>query len=115
MNRGVMTLPQLNIYRHDRGRRALITLAGEIGPATTPQVRTALERCLSDGITTIDVDLTTVGRCDSSGPGAFLDASAARRRGPRVPAAAPPVPADRTAPHGQRLRSSAPVRAPGEM
>ncbi|GAA2916189.1 hypothetical protein GCM10011428_34670 [Streptomyces violaceus] len=48
MNRGVMTLPQLNIYRHDRGRRALITLAGEIDPVTAPQVRTALERCLSD-------------------------------------------------------------------
>ncbi|MFE9002139.1 hypothetical protein ACFYOY_08380 [Streptomyces sp. NPDC007875] len=29
-----MTLPQLNIYRYDRGGRALITLAGEIGPAT---------------------------------------------------------------------------------
>ncbi|MFG2585977.1 STAS domain-containing protein [Streptomyces malaysiensis] len=70
-----MTLPQLNIYRHDRGRRALITLAGEIGPATAPQVRTALERCLQDGITTIDVDLTTVGLCDSSGLRVFLDAS----------------------------------------
>ncbi|SDM76426.1 hypothetical protein SAMN04487981_102505 [Streptomyces sp. cf386] len=31
MNRGVMTLPQLNLYRRDRGRRALITLAGETG------------------------------------------------------------------------------------
>lgn len=75
MNRGVMTLPQLNIYRHDRGKRALITLAGEIGPSTAPQVRTAPERCLHDGITTIDVDLTTVDRCDSSGPRIFLDAS----------------------------------------
>lgn len=75
MNRGVMTLPQLNIYRHDRGRRALITLAGEIDPATAPQVRTALERCLFDGITTIDVDLTAVGLCDSSGLSVFLDAS----------------------------------------
>jgi len=42
MNRGIMTLPQLNIYRHDRGTRALITLAGEIDPVTEPQVRTAL-------------------------------------------------------------------------
>ncbi|MER5213177.1 STAS domain-containing protein [Streptomyces sp. NPDC002838] len=70
-----MTLPQLNIDRHDRGRRALITLAGEVGPATAPQVRTALERCLGDGITIIDVDLTTVGLCDSSGLRVFLDAS----------------------------------------
>jgi len=70
-----MALPQLNIYRHDRGRRALITLAGEIDPATAPQVRAAMERCLHDGITTIDVDLTTVDRCDSSGLRVFLDAS----------------------------------------
>ncbi|MFE9650589.1 STAS domain-containing protein [Streptomyces sp. NPDC006365] len=70
-----MTLPQLNIYRHDRGRPALITLAGEIDPATAPQVHAALERCLRDGITTIDVDLTTVDRCDSSGLRVFLDAS----------------------------------------
>jgi len=75
MNRGVMTLPQLNIYRHDRGTRALVTLAGEIDPVTAPQVQTALERCLYDGITTIDVDLTTVGRCDNSGLRVFLDAS----------------------------------------
>jgi anti-anti-sigma factor len=75
MNRGIMTLPQLNIYRHDRGTRALITLAGEIDPVTAPQVRTALERCLYDGITTIDVDLTTVGLCDTSGLRVFLDAS----------------------------------------
>ncbi|MEY9991444.1 anti-anti-sigma regulatory factor [Streptomyces sp. V4I8] len=34
-----MTLPQLNVYRHDRGGRALITLTGEIDPATAPQVR----------------------------------------------------------------------------
>jgi anti-sigma B factor antagonist len=39
MNRGVMTLPQPNIYRHDRGRRALITLADEIDPATAPGAR----------------------------------------------------------------------------
>jgi len=70
-----MTLPRLKVYRHDRGSRALITLAGEIAPATAPQVRAALERCLHDGITTIDVDLTTVGRCDNSGLRVFLDAS----------------------------------------
>ncbi|SHI11548.1 Anti-anti-sigma regulatory factor (antagonist of anti-sigma factor) [Streptomyces sp. 3214.6] len=37
--------------------------------------RLLLERCLHDGITTIDVDLTTVGRCDNSGLRVFLDAS----------------------------------------
>ncbi|MFF8290997.1 STAS domain-containing protein [Streptomyces sp. NPDC016309] len=70
-----MTLPRLNVYRHDRRGRALVTLAGVIDPATAPRVRTALERCLHDGITLIDVDLTTVDRCDSSGLRVFLDVS----------------------------------------
>ena len=70
-----MTLPPLNIYRHDRGTRALITLAGDIGPATAPLVRDALERCLHDGIVTIDVDLTALGHCDGTGTDAFVDAS----------------------------------------
>jgi anti-sigma B factor antagonist len=70
-----MTLPPLTIYRHDRGKRSLITLAGDIEPATAPLVRDALERCLRDGITTIDVDLTVLGRCDIDGMNVFLDAS----------------------------------------
>ncbi|MEU3415342.1 STAS domain-containing protein [Streptomyces sp. NPDC006658] len=70
-----MNLPQLNIYRHDRNRRALVTLAGVIDPATAPRVRAALEGCLQDGITLIDVDLTTVDRCDRSGLRVFLDVS----------------------------------------
>ncbi|MFD8423179.1 STAS domain-containing protein [Streptomyces sp. NPDC059466] len=70
-----MSLPRLTIYRHDRRNRALITLAGEIDPATAPRVRAALERCLDDGISTIDVDLTPLGSCDDSGLKVFLDAS----------------------------------------
>lgn len=34
-NGGVMSLPQLTVYRHDRRTRALITLAGEIDLAST--------------------------------------------------------------------------------
>lgn len=70
-----MALPQLNVYRHERGTRALITLAGEIDLATAPQVRKALAECLSDGIRSIDVDLTAVTFCDASGLNAFLLAS----------------------------------------
>jgi anti-anti-sigma factor len=70
-----MPLPQLTVYRHDRRHRALITLAGEIDLESTPLVRTALERCLGDGIRTIDVDLTPVTCCDCSGLNAFLHAS----------------------------------------
>ena len=67
-----MPLPQLNIYRHDRRQRSLITLAGEIDLETVPQVREALEQCLRDGIRTIDVDLTPLTFCDVSGLNAFL-------------------------------------------
>ncbi|MEU3518684.1 STAS domain-containing protein [Streptomyces sp. NPDC006654] len=70
-----MTPPRLNIYRHDRGARALVTLAGVIDPVTAPRVRAALEQCLRDGITLIDVDLTTVDRCDDNGLRVFLDVS----------------------------------------
>ncbi|MET7976791.1 STAS domain-containing protein [Streptomyces mirabilis] len=70
-----MPLPPLTIYRHDRRKRALITLAGAIDLDTVPLVRASLERCLRDGIRTIDVDLTLVTLCDCSGLNAFLHAS----------------------------------------
>ncbi|QEU90775.1 STAS domain-containing protein [Streptomyces kanamyceticus] len=68
-----MPLPPLNIYRHDRRTRALITLAGEIDLETVPLMRTTLERCLRDGVRTIDVDLTPVTFCDCSGLNAFVE------------------------------------------
>ncbi|GAA3988376.1 MULTISPECIES: STAS domain-containing protein [Streptomyces] len=70
-----MPLPQLTVCRHVRRNRALITLAGEIDLESAPLVRTALARCLSDGIRTIDVDLTSVTFCDCSGLNAFLYAA----------------------------------------
>ncbi|MFI7499174.1 STAS domain-containing protein [Streptomyces sp. NPDC049687] len=70
-----MTLPQLNVYRHDRGTRALITLAGEIDLVTAPLVSEALAECLRDGSRRVDVDLTAVTFCDASGLNAFLRAS----------------------------------------
>jgi anti-sigma B factor antagonist len=70
-----MPLPPLNVYRHDKESRALITLAGEIDLQTVPLVRETLEQCLRDGIHTIDVDLTPVTFCDCSGLNAFLEAS----------------------------------------
>ncbi|WP_327316634.1 hypothetical protein [Streptomyces sp. NBC_01235] len=45
-----MALPQLNVYRHERGTRALITFAGETDPATAPQVSKAPAECQSGGI-----------------------------------------------------------------
>ncbi|MFF3202470.1 STAS domain-containing protein [Streptomyces sp. NPDC002962] len=75
-----MPLPRLTIHRHDRRKRALITLAGEIDLESAPLVCTALARCLSDGIRIVDVDLTPVTFCDCSGLNAFLYA-AQRTRG----------------------------------
>ncbi|MFF9770057.1 STAS domain-containing protein [Streptomyces sp. NPDC014636] len=76
-----MVVQRLDIHRRDRGERALVTLVGAIGPATAPLLRTALEQCLRDGVRVIDVDLATVGSCDSKGLDVFLTAS---RRADRV-------------------------------
>ncbi|KUM86533.1 MULTISPECIES: STAS domain-containing protein [Streptomyces] len=70
-----MPLPQLVVYRHDRRKRALITLAGEIDLESAPLVRASLELCLRDGIRAIDVDLSPVGFCDCSGLNVFLHAA----------------------------------------
>jgi anti-anti-sigma factor len=69
-----MPLPQLNVYRHDRKTRALVTLAGEIDLETVPLLRAVLARCLQDGMRTIDVDLTPVTFCDCTGLNAFVEA-----------------------------------------
>ncbi|MEU5632666.1 STAS domain-containing protein [Streptomyces rishiriensis] len=66
---------RLTIDRHDRRKRALITLAGEIDLESAPLVCAALARCLSDGIRVVDVDLTPVTFCDCSGLNAFLYAA----------------------------------------
>ncbi|MFE0515776.1 STAS domain-containing protein [Streptomyces sp. NPDC058964] len=70
-----MTVRRLDIHRRDRGERALVTLVGDIWPASAPLLRAALEQCLRDGMTAIDVDLTTVGSCDAKGLDVFLTAS----------------------------------------
>ncbi|UUU34097.1 STAS domain-containing protein [Streptomyces sp. CA-210063] len=64
--------PILNVYRHDTDNRALVTLTGEIDLNSAPLVHASLERCLHDGIRTIDVDVTAVTFCDCSGLNAFL-------------------------------------------
>ncbi|WP_078512079.1 STAS domain-containing protein [Streptomyces sp. e14] len=74
-------LSRLDIHRRNRGEQTLVTLAGDIGPATTPLLRAALEQCLLDGVTVIDVDLATVGSCDARGLDVLLSAS---RRAGRV-------------------------------
>ncbi|MFF7898291.1 STAS domain-containing protein [Streptomyces sp. NPDC088337] len=76
-----MAFPRLDIRRRNRGERTQVTLAGDIGPATTPLLRAALEQCLLDGVTVIDIDLATVGSCDARGLDILLSAS---RRAGRV-------------------------------
>ncbi len=71
-----MPIPQrLHHYRRDTHNLALIALAGEIDFATAPLLRTALEQCLRDGVSTIDVDLAAVTFCDSYGLGVLLNVS----------------------------------------
>jgi anti-anti-sigma factor len=70
-----MPLPQLVVHRHDRDERVLITLAGEIDLESAPLIRRALAGCLSDGIRTIDIDLTPVTFCDCTGLNVFLHAA----------------------------------------
>ncbi|WDO07494.1 STAS domain-containing protein [Streptomyces murinus] len=70
-----MVVQRLDIRRRDRGERAFVTLTGAIGPATAPLLRVALERCLRDGVTAIDIDLSTVRSCDSKGLEVFLTVS----------------------------------------
>jgi anti-anti-sigma factor len=67
--------PILHLFRHDSRNQALITLSGAVDLDTAPLVRASLERCLRDGISAIDVDLTNVTFCDCSGLHAFLYAS----------------------------------------
>ncbi|WP_329115552.1 STAS domain-containing protein [Streptomyces sp. NBC_01465] len=69
-----MSLPQLNVYRHDRKTQALVTLSGELDLETADLVRESLQRCLRDGILTVDVDLTPLVFCDCSGLNVFLQA-----------------------------------------
>jgi anti-sigma B factor antagonist len=68
-------LPSLNLYRHDRGSRTTITLAGEIDLDTAPLVRAMVEDCLRAGIRTIDIDLTVLTFCDVTGLNTFLAAA----------------------------------------
>ncbi|MFH8410515.1 STAS domain-containing protein [Streptomyces sp. NPDC018019] len=87
-----MSLPALNVYRHDKQSRALLTLAGEIDLATAPLVSASLRECLYGGMRTIDVDLTAVTFCDVSGLNAFLHAAAqAKRRGGTLRLHHPPL------------------------
>ncbi|MGW3291289.1 STAS domain-containing protein [Streptomyces sp. NPDC001002] len=70
-----MPFPQLTVHRHDRRKRALITLAGEIDLTSAPLVRTALAQCRREGVHTLDIDLTAVTFCDCSGLNVFLYAA----------------------------------------
>ncbi|MCF2529258.1 STAS domain-containing protein [Yinghuangia soli] len=70
------TVPvHLAVFRCDTVTGALLTVQGEIDVDSAPQLRGCMTRCLLDGYSTIDVDLSGVTFCDSSGLHAFLDTS----------------------------------------
>ncbi|WJV47212.1 STAS domain-containing protein [Streptomyces flavofungini] len=90
-----MSLPRLNVRRHDKHCRAPITLAGETDLETAPLADASLRACLHDGVRTLDVDLTAVTSCDVSGLHAFPHAAAQARRAGGTPASRigdPPAP-----------------------
>ncbi|MEU4205508.1 STAS domain-containing protein [Streptomyces sp. NPDC045470] len=96
-----MSLPGLNVYRHDKRDRALITLAGEIDLTTAPLVSASLRECLYGTMRTIDIDLTAVTFCDVSGLNAFLHAAAqATQTGRRLRLHHPPLALRRILSHG---------------
>ncbi|WP_063771539.1 STAS domain-containing protein [Streptacidiphilus albus] len=71
-----MPIPhRLDHYRRDTHDLALIALVGEIDLDSAPRLRTVLEQCLREGMSTIDVDLTAVAFCDCHGLGVLIDAS----------------------------------------
>ncbi|MEU8137023.1 STAS domain-containing protein [Streptodolium elevatio] len=65
----------LTVHRCDTTTGALLTVRGEIDLDTEPHLRGSMTRCLLDGCSAIDVDLSDVTFCDSSGLHAFLDIS----------------------------------------
>ncbi|MFI8233575.1 STAS domain-containing protein [Streptomyces sp. NPDC085900] len=75
-----MSIPQLNVYRHDHADHTQITLAGEIDLSSAPVVHAALAACARDGVGKVDVDLTAVTFCDASGLNVFLAAFQAATR-----------------------------------
>jgi anti-sigma B factor antagonist len=68
-------LPELIIDRYDNGSRTVIALAGEIDCASAPSVGVVIDRCLHEGASLVDVDLTSVTFCDCSGINMFLAAA----------------------------------------
>jgi len=52
----------------------LVRVAGEVDLATSPQLREALERAISDGVPLVRLDMTGVTFLDSSGISVLVDA-----------------------------------------
>ncbi|MER6250422.1 STAS domain-containing protein [Streptomyces sp. NPDC001584] len=69
-----MRVPDPNARTYDENGRVLIAPAGELDISTVHSLRAALARCLHDGVRTIDIDLSAVTFCDSSGLDVLLSA-----------------------------------------
>ncbi|WTW91991.1 STAS domain-containing protein [Streptomycetaceae bacterium NBC_01309] len=66
---------RLAIQRCELGTRVLLVVPGEIDSDSAPQLHGALQDCLRDGSPDIDVEMSRVTFCDSSGLHVFLDIS----------------------------------------
>ncbi|WP_405493190.1 STAS domain-containing protein [Streptomyces sp. NBC_00096] len=67
-----MRVPDPNAHPYDPSRRMLIAPAGELDVSTVHSLRESLARCLSDGVRTVDIDLSAVTFCDCSCLGILL-------------------------------------------
>ncbi|WP_052390471.1 STAS domain-containing protein [Streptomyces sp. NRRL B-24484] len=69
---------RVTVLRSVPARRATVHVAGELDLGSLAPLREALHRCLSAGISTIDIDTRDVTFCDVCGL-TLLSATAARR------------------------------------
>ncbi|PBC70296.1 anti-sigma B factor antagonist [Streptomyces sp. TLI_235] len=63
------------VDRPVRGEHAVVLVAGEIDLDSAPALHAVLERCLREGIRTIDIDARAVTFCDASGLNVLLAAA----------------------------------------
>ncbi|MGW7055589.1 STAS domain-containing protein [Streptomyces sp. NPDC054887] len=69
-----MSTPEaLCVVTRITGRRAVVTLAGEVGLPNGPRLRAAVDVALGSGAHLIEVDFTGVSFCDCSGLSVLID------------------------------------------
>ncbi|MER7537576.1 STAS domain-containing protein [Streptomyces sp. NPDC097704] len=82
--------PEHAVVFEPGSERALARVSGEIDRDDATEVREALTAALDASRIGLDVDLTAVSFCDSSGPHALLDPSGEARAAGKTLSSSPP-------------------------